>query len=130
MVGQLDAEQHQTEPGLEELFVAGGEVVRQAPGLQVGEKTAGPSVSQEGAEVTPGRHTVVRLVVRQGEGEVEMVALQSSDISSHKTDHLQPRGLIYHSPLCTLSPLPLQDSGHIIAGICFDLTIRLGLVGS
>ena len=63
--------------------MAGGEVVRQAPGLQVGEKTAGPSVSQEGAEVTPGRHAVVRLVVRQGEGEVEMVALQSSDISSH-----------------------------------------------
>ena len=76
VVGQLDAEQHQAEPGLGELLVGGGEVVGQLLALQEGEEAAGPAVSQEGAEVTSGGGQVVTLVVRQGEGQVEVVALQ------------------------------------------------------
>ena len=76
VVSQLDAEQHEAEPRLEELLVCGGEVVSQAPGLQVGEDAAGSSVSQERAEVTTWRGPIVSLVVRQGEGQVEVVALR------------------------------------------------------
>ena len=83
VVRQLDAEQHQAEPGLQELFVGGGEVVGQALGLQVGEDAAGSSVTQERAEVSTGRGAVVGLVVRQGEGEVEVVALRSTNITQH-----------------------------------------------
>ena len=76
VVGQLDAEEHQAEPGLGELLVCGGEVVSQLLALQEGEEAAGPAVAQEGAEVTSGGGLVVSLVVRQGEGQVEVVALQ------------------------------------------------------
>ena len=58
-------------------------MVSQALGLQVGEDAAGPSVSEERAEVTPGRGAVVALVVSQGEGQVEVVALRSTNISHH-----------------------------------------------
>ena len=76
VVSQLDAEQHQAEPGLGELLVGGGEVVGQLLALQEGEEAAGPAVAEEGAEVTSGGGQVVTLVVRQGEGQVEVVALQ------------------------------------------------------
>ena len=81
VVRQLDTEQHQTEPGLEELLVCGGEVVGQLLALQVGQEAARPSVAKEGAEVTAGGGAVVALVVGQGEGEVEVVALRSINTS-------------------------------------------------
>ena len=104
MVRQLDAQQHQAEPRLEELFVGGRQVVSQAPGLQVGEEAAGPSVSQEGAEVVPGGTAVVGLVVSQGEGEVEVVALPSTNISQWSPPP-PPWCDLSFSAHCSLSPL-------------------------
>lgn len=76
VVSQLDADQHQAEPRLVELFVAGGEMVSQVLGLQVRENTAGPLLTQEGGDVPAGGGEVLGVVVPQGEGQVEMVALQ------------------------------------------------------
>ena len=101
MVRQLDAEQHQAEPRLQELFVGGGQMVGQALGLQVGEDAASSPVSQERAEVTTWRGVVVALVVRQGEGQVEVVSLRSTNITQHLLHllRLQHPDVIYQLPL-------------------------------
>ena len=121
VVSQLDAEQHQTEPRLQELLVGGRQVVSQALGLKVGEDAAGPSVSEERAEVTPGGGAVVALVVSQGEGQVEVVALQSTNIIHHL--QLHHRDVIYNSPLSL--------SVHYMTYYClgFASTLQLDFFG-
>ena len=76
VVGELDADQHQAEPGLVELLVTSGEVVGEVLGLEVGEDAAWPGLAEEGGDVGGGGGEVLGVVVRQGEGQVEVVALQ------------------------------------------------------
>ena len=58
-----------------ELLVAGLDVVREAPGLEEGEEAALAAVAQQALHQGAGAGAVVGGVVREREGEVEVVAL-------------------------------------------------------
>ena len=58
-----------------ELLVSGHHVVSQALAPQVGEEAALASVTQEAAELTSRTGSVVGVIVRQREAQVEMISL-------------------------------------------------------
>ena len=75
VVRHLDADQHEAEPPAVELLVSGHHVVSQALAPQVGEEAALASVTQEAAELTSRTGSVVGVIVRQREAQVEMISL-------------------------------------------------------
>ena len=61
-----------------ELLVAGLNMVCEAPALEEGEEAALAAVAQQARHQAAGARAVVGGVVRQREGEVEVVALDST----------------------------------------------------